>query len=214
MAKPVAGLITAICLVLITHGAGVSAGGKPIVELNADSLEVVNRTVTVASGEVHLSSAPGAGLAWIKGLEVNEGCLALEVKGANEEGRSFVGIAFRGADPDTYDSVYLRPFVFQSDDPARSSNALQYMSMPDFGWPVLRQRSPGVYEKALGTRPSPDAWVELVLRFGDGRLRVFADGAKSPQLDLPLLTQSRAGRVALWVGNNSAGSFRNLRRCD
>jgi hypothetical protein len=87
------------------------------------------------------------------------------------------------------------------------------MAMPDFGWPVLRQRSPGVYEKGLGSRPGPDAWVELIVRFEGGRLRVFADGAKSPQLDLPLLTQSKAGRVALWVGNNSAGSFRNLRRC-
>jgi hypothetical protein len=56
--------------------------------------------------------------------------------------------------------------------------------------------------------------VQLVVKFGEGRLRVFADGAKQPQLDVPLLTQQAAGRVALWVGNNSAGSFRNLRRCD
>ena len=49
--------------------------------------------------EVHLDAAPGAGLAWIKGLNVNEGCLSLEVKGSNDFGRSFVGLAFRGRRP-------------------------------------------------------------------------------------------------------------------
>jgi hypothetical protein len=200
--------------VLMAHGASASAAEHARIKLSLDELDVVNRDVVVTSNAVNLSAAPGAGLAWVQGLEVNEGCLALEVKGSNEEGRSFVGLAFRGVDNDTYDTVYLRPFVYQSDDPARSSNALQYMSLPDFGWPVLRERSPGVYEKSLGSRPSPDAWVQLVVKFGEGRLRVFADGAKQPQLDVPLLTQQAAGRVALWVGNNSAGSFRNLRRCD
>jgi hypothetical protein len=214
MRKSQAGLIGVVGLALMSCAASAQAGKEAVVELRAERLEVVNRDVTVASGEVHLSAAPGAGFAWVQGLDVNEGCLAIEVRGSADEGRSFVGIAFRADDTETYDSVYLRPFVFQSDDPARSSNALQYMALPDFGWPVLRQRSPGVYEKGLGSRPDPTAWVELIVRFKGGRLSVFADGAKTPQLDLPLLTQSTAGRVALWVGNNSAGSFRNLRQCE
>jgi hypothetical protein len=181
--------------------------------LTPQDIEVVNRTAVVANGEVQLNAAPGAGLAWIKSLNLNEGCLSLELKGTNEFGRSFVGIAFRAADQDIYDTVYVRPFVFQSDKPEVAANGIQYMSMPDFGWPVLRQRSPGVYEKSIGSRPSPDDWVHLRVEFGDGHLKAYVNRSKEPQLDVPLLTSQTAGRVALWVGNNSSGSFRNLSRC-
>lgn len=186
----------------------------PAAELRLDALEVVNRTARQVGEEIHLDAAPGTGLAWVPGLNVNEGCLALEVKGSNEFGRSFVGIAFRGLDADVYDTVYVRPFVFQSENPDFVKNGLQYMSMPEFGWPVLRQRSPGVYEKPIGSRPSPEDWVHLKVQFGSGRVRAFVNGASEPQLDVPLLTSQTAGRVALWVGNNSSGAFRKLVRCD
>jgi hypothetical protein len=182
--------------------------------LGDHTIEAVNRTATVSAGEVHLNAAPGTGLAWIKDVNMNEGCLELEVKGSNEFGRSFVGLAFRALDAETYETVYVRPFVFQSDNPEYAANALQYMAMPDFGWPVLRQRSPGVYEKSIGSRPSPEDWVHLRVRFGGGRVQAFVNHAKDPQLDVELLTTLTAGRVALWVGNNSSGSFRNVGRCD
>jgi hypothetical protein len=181
--------------------------------LSQQDIKVVNRTATVSNGEVHLSAAPGAGLAWIDSLDFNEGCLSLEVKGSNEFGRSFVGVAFRAVDESTYDTVYVRPFVFQSDKPEVAANGIQYMSMPDFGWPVLRQRSPGVYEKSIGSRPSPDDWVHLRVQFGGGRVKAYVNRAPEPQLDLALLTPQTGGRVALWVGNNSSGSFRNVSRC-
>jgi hypothetical protein len=183
------------------------------IELTEKSIEVVNRTASVAAGEVHLSGAPGTGLAWVQGFDMNEGCLEVEVKGSNEFGRSFVGLAFRAADKDTYDTVYVRPFVFQSDDPERSAHGIQYMSMPNFGWPVLRKLRPGEYEKSIGSRPSPDEWVHLRVRFGGGRVQAHVNHASQAQLDLELLTAQTAGRVALWVGNNSSGSFRHLHRC-
>jgi hypothetical protein len=181
--------------------------------LTQQDIEAVNRTAVVSNGEVHLNAAPGSGLAWIKSLQLNEGCLSLEVKGTNEFGRSFVGIAFRAADQDVYDTVYLRPFVFQSDNPEYVNNGIQYMSMPDFGWPVLRERSPGVYEKSIGSRPGPEDWVHLRVEFGGGRLKAFVNHSKDPQLDVALLTSQTAGRVALWVGNNSSGMFRNVSLC-
>lgn len=181
--------------------------------LTQADIETVNRTAVVSNGEVRLDAAPGSGLAWIKSLNLNEGCLSLEVKGTNEFGRSFVGIAFRAADQDTYDAVYLRPFVFQSDNPEHAANGIQYVSMPEFGWDVLRQRSPGVYEKSIGSRPSPEDWVHLRVEFGDGRMKAYVNRSKDPQLDLALLTSQTAGRVALWVGNNSSGMFRNVSRC-
>jgi hypothetical protein len=193
---------------------GLALAAEASIPLSQKDVEAVNRTATVSDGEVHLDAAPGTGLAWIKGLELNEGCLALEVKGTNEFARSFVGIAFRAVDQDIYDTVYVRPFVFQSSNPEHVANGLQYMSMPDFGWPVLRQRSPGMYETSIGSRPSSDEWVHLRVHFGGGRVKAFVNHAKSPQLDVALLTTQAAGRVALWVGNNSSGSFRNMGRCD
>ena len=189
------------------------APGKASIELRLDALDVTNRKASQSGAEILLDAAPGAGFAWIKGLDMNEGCLSLDVKGSNEFARSFVGIAFRALDADVYDTVYVRPFVFQSDNPEYVANGLQYMAMPEFGWPVLRQRSPGVYEKSIGSRPDPADWVHLEVRFGGGRLKAFVNHARDPQLDVPLLTSQSAGRVALWVGNNSSGTFRSLRRC-
>lgn len=201
-----------LAVLLLLAGASPSSANAPV-ELRLDHLEVFNRAVTVVGSEVYLDAAPGAGFAWIKGLELNEGCLELEVKGNNDFGRSFVGLAFRGVDANTYDSVYVRPFVFQSDKPEEVVNGVQYMSLPDFGWPVLRQRSPGEYEKSVGSRPNPTDWVQLRIKFGGGRMQAFIDGALAPQLDLALLTAHTAGRAGFWVGNNSAGGFRKLKRC-
>lgn len=197
---------------LSTRAVAQDQAGVPIA-LALDRLELFNRTATAAGGEVLMNAGPDAGLAWIAGLALNEGCLALEVQGSNDFGRSFVGIAFRGVDQTAYDVVYVRPFVFRSDNPAYVANGLQYMSMPDYPWPVLRAQSPGIYEVSIGSAPPPEDWVRLVVRFGEGRLKAFVNGAAEPQLDVPLLTRTGAGRVALWVGNNSSGGFRNLRNC-
>ncbi|WP_158298858.1 hypothetical protein [Sphingomonas psychrotolerans] len=186
--------------------------GAPVA-LALDRLELFNRTATAANGEIRLNASTDAGLAWITGIARNEGCLSLDVRGSNEFGRSFVGIAFRGVDKDTYDVVYVRPFRFRAEDPAQAAHGLQYMSLPDHPWPVLRERSPGVYESAIGSAPDPDHWMHLMVRFRSGRMQAFVNGAATPQLDLPLLTQGTGGRAALWVGNNSSGAFRNLRDC-
>jgi hypothetical protein len=200
-------------MALLAPGAA-SARDAGSIALSLDGLELINRTATETDGEIHLNAAPDSGLAWIDGLALNEGCLAIEVRGSNEFGRSFVGIAFRGVDQSAYDAVYVRPFVFQSDNPEHVANGLQYMAMPDFPWPVLRARSPGIYETSIGSTPAPDAWVDLVVRFREGRVQVHVNHAPNAQLDLPLLTDTTGTRVGLWVGNNSSGAFRNLRQCD
>ena len=206
------GSLLAGAAALSTRAMAQDQAGVPIV-LDPDRVELVNRTATAAGGEIQMNAAPDAGMAWITGLALNEGCLSLDVRGSNEFGRSFVGLAFRGTDQNAYDVVYVRPFVFQSDNSAHVANGLQYMSMPDYPWPVLRAESPGIYETSIGSTPRPEDWVHLVVRFGGGRLKAFVNGAAQPQLDLPLLTRTDAGRVALWAGNNSSGAFRNLRDC-
>jgi len=212
-ARTICGLAILLATTTATQALPAQQRAGAPVTLALDRLELFNRTATAANGEIQLNAATDAGLAWIKGVARTEGCLSLEVRGSNEFGRSFVGIAFRGLDKDTYDVVYVRPFRFRSEDPAEAAHGLQYMSMPDHPWPVLRERSPGVYESAIGSAPDPDHWVHLMVRFRAGRMQAFVNGAATPQLDLPLLTRGTGSRAALWVGNNSSGAFRNLRDC-
>lgn len=174
------------------------------------ALETVNRSSSRDGEAVYLNAAEGDGVAWISGLDFTEGRISLEVKGADNPGRSFVGVAFHGADNETYDVVYVRPFNFNAADAARRAHSLQYVSMPAYPWQVLRETHPGCYEAALTPPPDPDSWIRLDLEFEAGRLSVFVNGANAPALEVDTLSSRSDGRIGLWVGNNSDGWFRNL----
>src|SRR2546422_11722964 len=74
----------------------------------ANKIEVFNRTLNQTTADspqaVFLNAAPDDGLAWIAGVELSEGTIELEIKGKNEPGRSFVGIAFHGQDNRVFDA--------------------------------------------------------------------------------------------------------------
>jgi len=40
---------------------------------------------------------------------------------------------------------------------------------------------------------------------------VFVNNQQQPSLEVDKLTENTGGGIGLWVGNNSAGSFANLR---
>ena len=101
----------------------------------------------------------------------------------------------------------------EADANAQPRGHRPWVRLPEYPWPVLPERSPGIYETSIGSAPDPNDWVHLVVRFRAGRMQAFVNGAVRPLLDLPLLTRLAAGRAALWVGNNSSGAFRNLRDC-
>ena len=95
----------------------------------ASKIEVFNRTLDQTKADspqtVFLNAAPDDGLAWITGVEFSKGTIELEIKGKNQPGRSFVGIAFHGQDNPAFDVVYLRPFNFQAAEPERRSHSIQ-----------------------------------------------------------------------------------------
>src|SRR6266498_3297788 len=104
----------------------------------AKKIEVFNRTLDQTKADspqaVFLNAAPEDGLAWIEGVELSEGTIELDIKGTNQPGRSFVGIAFHGQDNRAFDAVYLRPFNFQSSEQERRSHSIQYISRPGHDW--------------------------------------------------------------------------------
>src|SRR5438093_3201669 len=193
-----------------------SAGDHNLAELaKAKKIEVFNRTLdqtkTDSPQTVFLNAAPDDGLAWITGVEFSEGTIELEIKGKNQTGRSFVGIAFHGQDNRAFDAVYLRPFNFQAAEQERRSHAIQYSSMPEHDWSELRKKHPGKYEFAITPAPDPDSWVRLKLVVKGKNVAAFVNGADAPALTVELLNDRLKGKVGLWVGNGSDGWFRNLK---
>ena len=181
----------------------------------ANKIEVFNRkfdqTKAGSAEAVFLNAAPNDGVAWIAGVEFSDGTIELEIKGKNEQGRSFVGIAFHVQDNRVFDAVYLRPFNFQAAEQERRSHSTQYISMPGHDWSELRKSHPGKYEFAITPEPDPDSWVKVKLVVKDKNVAAFVNGSDKPTLAVELLNERLKGKVGLWVGNGSDGWFRNLK---
>jgi hypothetical protein len=181
----------------------------------SNKIELSNRSLNdpkMDSPEaIFLSAASADGFAWIKDAELSEGTIEVEIKGKNEPGRSFVGIAFHGQDNRMFDAVYLRPFNFQSAEQERRSHSIQYISMPEYDWKKLRDDHPGKYEFAITPAPDPDSWVKLKLVITGKNVAAFVNGSDKPSLAVELLNSRPKGKVGLWVGNGSDGGFRNFK---
>lgn len=179
-----------------------------------DNCVVVNRTMSPLKDDgrsgVSLDEKEGNGIVWLDGVSFASGTIEVDIRGKNKQGQSFVGIAFHGADDDAYDAIYFRPFNFQSPDAARKSHSVQYISMPDQDWSVLRQQFPGKYENLLTESVDPDDWFHARIQVSGASISVFVNGASSPSLVVDKLNPRQAGKVGLWVGNGSAGDFSNL----
>jgi len=181
----------------------------------AKKLELFNRTLDPTKAgspeAIFLNAASEDGLAWVTGIEFSEGTIEVEVKGKNEQGRSFVGVAFHGKDNRRFDAVYLRPFNFRAGEEERRSHSIQYISMPEYDWSKLRNTHPGKYEFAITPAPDPDSWVKLKVVIQGKNVTAFTNGSETPMLKVELLSDHHQGKVGLWVGNGSDGWFRNLK---
>ena len=178
-------------------------------------LEVFHRTASRfsdgAKTGLRLSESPGDGVAYLQGIEFSNGTIEFDVRGKDVQQQSFVGVAFHGVDGTTYDAIYFRPFNFKTEDPARRKRAVQYISHPTYTWQKLRAEHPGEYEQPVGPVPDPNAWFHVRVIVATPKVSVFVDQAKEPSLVVNLLSDRHKGRVGLWVGNNSAGDFANLK---
>jgi hypothetical protein len=164
----------------------------------------------MAKKQFVLVKAEGDGYLILNGIEFSNGVIEFDVKGKNVVQQSFVGVAFHGQDEKTFDAVYFRPFNFKNPDTARRQRAVQYISMPGYPWEKLRETHPGKYENNVDPVPNPDGWFHAKVVVNNKRVSVFVNNASKPSLEVDKLSNSTKGGVALWVGNNSGGSFANL----
>ena len=205
-------------LTLMLAAAGLCAAARVSgqgITLDPKGLQVFNRAATSFTDGprtgVRLSAAADNGVAWLRGVELANGTIELDIRGKDVQGQSFVGVAFHGADDSTYDAVYLRPFNFRTDDSVRHNHAVQYVSHPTYPWQKLRAEHPGEYEKSVTPAPDPNGWFHVRVVVASPKVSVYVAEATEPSLVVTLLSQRRRGRVGLWVGNGSDGDFANLK---
>ena len=184
---------------------------------NTDDFLTYNRTIEqVIENEksiIRFNESKGHGIAWMKNMEFSEGTIEFDLKGRDILQKSFIGIAFHGQDNDRYETVYFRPFNFQSADPVRKIHAVQYAYEPQFGFEELRRNRKDEFESAIepaSVRASD--WFHVKLEVKSGRIKVFVNDSESPCLNVETLNPSQAGtKVGYWVGNNSDGDFAHIK---
>ncbi len=184
--------------------------------LTSGKLSTTNREASaLPAGEkagIKLSSAAGEGAVWLNGVIFKNGIIEMDVKGKNVEQQSFVGVAFHGLeDTKTFDVVYLRPFNFKADDLVKKSHSVQYASHPDYPWPLLREKFNGKYESAINPAPDPNEWFHIRIEVNYPVVKTFVNGSLTPSLVVTKLNERKSGILGLWMGNNSDGSFANLK---
>lgn len=182
-------------------------------QMSNAKFRAVNRVVSLekSSKVVRLNEVDSVGLAWILDKEFTEGKIEFDVKGIDKYQGSFLGVAFHGANDTTYQAVYFRPFNFRATDTLRKSHAVQYMSNPNYDWPVLRERFPGIYEKQMPSDIDPNGWFHVKLVILAESVSVYINKSKVPVLETKLLGQTHGKMIGYWVGNGSGGEWKNLK---
>lgn len=159
--------------------------------------------------EVYLDGKSEDGLLWIKEPIFTNGRIELDIKGKDERGRSFVGLAFHGLNESTYDAIYFRAFNFKNPD--RNAHSVQYISHPEYTWYKLRNEHPEKYENPIFPVPEPTDWFHVTIIVDYPNVKVFVNNSDKPSLTVEQLSSRKEGWIGFWVGNNSEGSFRNLK---
>ena len=176
---------------------------------------IVNRSAALINepgkNGISFNEAPGNGLMILKGLDFSNGTIELDIKGTNKPQQSFVGFAFHGQDVNIYDAVYFRPFNFKSQDEVRRSHSVQYISMPGNDWETLRNKFPGKFENKIATPPGGDDWFHVKISVKGKQVLVFVNNEVNASLQVEKLNDNNSGGFAIWMGNNSSGSFANLK---
>jgi hypothetical protein len=212
-------LLPVIILFYVVLTAAAITPPKPIVidiqkAVKKKNVEIVNRDATFINEQgyrgIRLTKAFGEGVAWIKGLDFSNGVIEFDVRGEDVKQHSFVGIAFHGKDTATYDAIYLRPFQFKESDPVLRSRSLQYISLPEFTWRVLREKSPGKFESEIVPSPDPNAWIRMRVVVKDATVSVYVNNATEPSLVIEKVTPFHSGSIGFYVADTSGGDFANL----
>lgn len=182
---------------------------------DANIWKVFNRNVSLDNENdnvvLHFNSQPGDGFARLLNYNFYNGTIEVDIKGKDTQGKSIVGIAFRGMNDSTFDAVYFRPFNFMNSDSVRRSHSVQYISEPLYTWSKLRKEFTGKYENRIEHAPDPNSFFHAKVIIEKPKISVFVNNNENPCLVVKELSDRTGGWVGLWVGYYSEGSFKNLK---
>jgi pimeloyl-ACP methyl ester carboxylesterase len=181
---------------------------------NLQTWEIFNRKVEtfqdVEKNAVQFSQKIGQGFMILKDYEFSNGTIEFDVKGKNIPQQSFVGIAFHVQDTNRCEIVYFRPFNFMNSDTTRRPRSVQYVSHPDYPWDKLRADHPRKYENKVNPVPNPEDWFHAKITVSAKSIKVYVNYSSKPSLEVESLGNLSAGKIAIWTGTMSGGSFANL----
>ena len=186
---------------------------KKLVSISDSNLKVINReisSINTSTNTLALNAKEGAGIAIIEDLVFDTGTIELELKGENKPGQSFVGIAFNIQNDSTYEAVYFRPFNFQSKEKIRREHSIQYISLPNHDWRILRTNNEGEFEAEYERKPNPDEWFAIRIVVDEDSVTIYDKDTNKQLLYTRRLAIQKTKKIGLWTGHNSNGSFRNL----
>ncbi|MDP9047037.1 MAG: hypothetical protein M3N14_02810 [Bacteroidota bacterium] len=149
------------------------------------------------------------GLTLLKGLSFSNGRIEIDLRGRDVFQQSFLGLAFNVTDSLHYEVVYFRPFNFTAVDTLRKKHAIQYMSMPDQPWSLLRKEHPDQYESPLSTNQAAALWFHATILIKNDSVAVFVNHSKQPALKVKRLRQQGNNGIALW-DDGLPGDFAGL----
>lgn len=162
-------------------------------------------------GSVYFETNPLTGVVWSKDLVIGDGVIEVDMKGKDVKDKSYLGIAFRGQDENTYEAVYFRPFNFNASDPIRKNHAVQYEAEPNFPWDKLRKEQPEKYEHFLTPSVNPNEFFHVKILLDKSHIRVYVNGSAEPTLAVDSLSTQKSGWVGFWIGKNADATFKNLK---
>lgn len=212
--------INSVCLFLLFFGCLENSFAQRKEKINLatafdnNELSVVNRTAHSfkegAKQGIVLSESKREGLVWLNDKTFSEGVVEIDLKGQNVFQKSFLGIAFHSQNDTVYEALYFRPFNFYATDPVRKIHAVQYVSHPKDTWKKLREEKNGQFEKGIVNAPNPNEWFHISIEITATTISVFVNDNRIPDLSVSRLSSYADGKIGLFVGDDSGGSFANL----
>ena len=182
---------------------------------NQGQLTVLNRKIEAIDEQrikfVRLSENSKEGIIWLPIKNFESGIIEIEMRGKDILQRSFVGVIFHGQNDSTYDAVYCRPFNFFAKDSVRKIHAIQYVSHPDFPWKKLRDTRNGEFEKEILSPPDPNGWFTMRVKIDNKTVEAFINQKEKPSLVIEKLTNTKSGKLGIFVGDGSGGDFRSVK---
>ena len=223
---PAAIVFTVLCTARLTIAQAAQRADSPTPAPQAFSLtdtrDLVEQGVKAEAVEyrgrkaVRLTAQGEQGFAFVKGVELRDGIIELDMAtkittppGVRMPG--FTGVAFR-ARPDAshFELFYLRPGNSRSEDQAMRNHSVQYTAEPGFDWEKLRRQWPFIYESYADLQL--DEWTPVKIEVHGRKAKLYVNNSANPSLVVDgLKGEDLHGGVALWSYAGEEAYFSNLR---